>query len=207
MSDKQIKEISNSQNEDFEVILRILDGDSNAYGILQKKYRAVISSLIRKMVKDEDDIDDLVQETFIKAYRAIDRYKSDFTFSAWIYRIASNTCIDFLRKKRLNVFSIDQPIGGSSDDDDAMYFEIEDDSYQPDIDFINKERMAALQNAVENLPEKYKVIIKLRHEEEMDYNEISLKLDMPLGTVKAHLFRARKILFDDLKKINYMFED
>ncbi len=206
MSEKQINGLINNSNEDAEVIIRILDGEVNAFGILQKKYKRVISSLIRKMIKDEDDIDDLVQETFIKAYRALDRYQSSYSFSAWIYRIASNTCIDFLRKKRLNIISIDQPIG-TIDEEDGLFFEIEDNSYQPDVEFINNERKAALYSAIDSLPEKYRLIIKLRHEEELDYNEIALKLDMPLGTVKAHLFRARKMLLDDLKKINHLFEN
>ena len=206
MSEKQINGLINNSNEDAEVIIRILDGEVNAFGILQKKYKRVISSLIRKMIKDEDDIDDLVQETFIKAYRALDRYQSSYSFSAWIYRIASNTCIDFLRKKRLNIISIDQPIG-TTDEEDGLFFEIEDNSYQPDVEFINNERKAALYSAIDSLPEKYRLIIKLRHEEELDYNEIALKLDMPLGTVKAHLFRARKMLLDDLKKINHLFEN
>lgn len=207
MTEKPQKEINSSQLEDYESISRVLDGDYNSYGKIQNKYKNIIASLIRKMVKDEDDVDDLVQETFIKAYKALDRYKTEFTFSAWIYRIASNTCIDFLRKKRLNIISIDQPLYPGDDEDEAVYFEIEDNSYQPDIEFINREKISALNNAVENLPDKYKLIIKMRHEEEMDYNEISQKLDLPLGTVKAHLFRARKILLDELKKINYMFED
>lgn len=204
MSSKQVKEINSSQIEDFETIKRILDGDTNAFGLLQKKYKSIIASLIRKMIKDEDDVDDLVQETFIKSYKAIDRYNPEFTFSAWIYRIASNTCIDFLRKKRFNIVSLDKPIG-VGDEDDSLYIEIEDDSYQPDVEFINKERSMALQNAVDSLPPKYKLIIKMRHEEELDYNEISDKLDMPLGTVKAHLFRARKLLLEELRKVNNLF--
>lgn len=204
MSNKPAKDSNSSQLEDLNHIKRILDGDSNAFGKLQNKYKPIIASLIRKMIKDEDDVDDLVQETFIKSYKAIDRYNPDFNFSAWIYRIASNTCIDFLRKKRFNIVSLDKPIG-ASEDDDGFFIEIEDDSYQPDIEVINKERSAALFNAIENLPTKYKLIIKLRHEEEMDYNEISQKLDIPLGTVKAHLFRARKLLLDELRKVNNLF--
>jgi RNA polymerase sigma-70 factor (ECF subfamily) len=207
MTENNNSDLNKSSVEDIEIINRILNGDVNAYGVLQNKYKRVISSLIRKMVKDEDDIDDLVQDTFIKAYRALDRYHSNYSFSAWIYRIASNTCIDFLRKKKLNIISINQPLSGGNEDEDSMYFEIEDNSFQPDIEYINNERKAALNDAIENLPEKYKIIIKLRHEEELDYNEISLKLDMPLGTVKAHLFRARKLLLDDLKKLSNLFED
>jgi RNA polymerase sigma-70 factor (ECF subfamily) len=193
-------------NEDIAVIEEILNGNKNLFSVLQKKYSKVISSLIRKMIKDEDDVEDLVQETFIKAYKALDRYQSNYTFSAWIYKIASNTCIDFLRKKRLNIISIDVPIGGS-DEDEGMTFEIEDNSYQPDVEYINNERRNALFSSIEQLPEKYRIIIKMRHEDELDYNEISDKLNIPLGTVKAHLFRARKLLLDDLKKVNHLFDE
>lgn len=204
--------VSNSRSEnssaleDVAIIEEILSGNHNSFGILQKKYKRVIATLIRKMVKDEDDVDDLVQETFIKAYKAIDRYQSCYSFSSWIYRIASNTCIDFLRRKRLNIISIDQPIAGS-DEDDGMTFEIEDTEYQPDIEYLNAERQRALYNSIENLPDKYKLIIKMRHEDDLEYSEISEKLNLPLGTVKAHLFRARKLLLEDLKKINHLFVD
>ena len=100
--------------------------------------------------------------------------------------------------------SLSQPVGNSDDD---YFFEIEDKSYVPDIGVLADERKKALKEAIENLPDNYREIIKLRHEEEMDYNQISKQLDLPLGTVKAHLFRARKLLLADLKKKKELFTD
>lgn len=193
-----------SQEQDFESIKKVLAGDSSAFANLQNKYTRIVASLIRRMIRDEDDIDDLVQDTFIKAYKALDTFQFSYSFSAWLYRIASNTCIDFLRKKRFNMISLSKPMENSEDD---QFFEIEDNSYSPENDVIMNERINALNTAVEKLPDNYKEIIKLRHEHEMDYNEIALRLDLPLGTVKAHLFRARKLMLTYLKKEAHLFRD
>jgi RNA polymerase sigma factor (sigma-70 family) len=194
----------NSMEEDFSNVRAVLSGDKSAFKPLQKKYRRIISSLIRRMIRNEDDVQDLTQETFIKAYNALDTFQFGYAFSSWIYRIASNTCIDFLRKKRFPTISLSQPISG---DDEDMVFEIEDNTYVPDIEYINKERRKAIFEAIEKLPENYKEIIKLRHEEDLDYNEIAVKMNIPLGTVKAHLFRARQLLLSTLKKQKFMFHE
>lgn len=193
-----------SREQDLEAVNRVLAGDSSAFQLLQTKYNRIIIALVRKMVRNEDDVEDLAQETFIKAYKALKTFQPGYSFSAWIYRIASNTCIDFLRKKRFMTVSLSQPVGNSDDD---YFFEIEDKSYVPDIGVLADERKKALKEAIENLPDNYREIIKLRHEEEMDYNQISKQLDLPLGTVKAHLFRARKLLLADLKKKKELFTD
>lgn len=195
----------NDKEEDFKIVKCILDGDKSKYKILEKKYKKIVAVLIRKMVKNEDDVKDLTQETFIKAYNALASFQFGFSFSAWIYRIASNNCIDFLRKKRFPTISIDQPLSNDADDDRT--FEIEDKGNRPDLDMIKEEKINLLNTAIQALPDNYREIIKLRHEEELDYNEISLKLNLPLGTVKAHLFRARKLLFISLKKHQSFFTD
>ncbi len=192
--------------EDFEAVKRVLGGDGHSFTLLQNKYKKLISSLIRRMVKDEDDIEDLTQETFIKAYNALDTFQFGFAFSAWIYRIASNNCIDFLRKKRFQTISLNQPV--FDDDDDDQYIQIEDTSARPDTEYLNKEKREIINEAIEKLPENYREIIKLRHEYEMDYSDIAKKLDIPIGTVKAHLFRARKILLSELKgKKKFLMEN
>ena len=186
-----------SQAEDLELLENINKGSQAAYNRLQKKYYKIVLSLIRKMIKDEDDAEDLTQESFIKAFGALDSFNKNYNFSSWLFRIASNHCIDFLRKKRFQTISINQPV---NNDEDEQYIEIKDDTYQPEITVMNEERKIALNNAIDELPENYQKIIKMRHEMDMDYKEISQKLDMPLGTVKAHLFRARKALLEILKK-------
>jgi RNA polymerase sigma-70 factor (ECF subfamily) len=204
--EKRIKDIKSqeSQQEDFDAIRRAIEGESGAYTFLQKKYKKIVLTLIRRMIKDEDDVDDLVQETFIKAFSALSSFQYGYSFSSWIYRIASNNCIDFLRKKRFTMVSIS---GQYDDSDEDHEMEIRDNSYQPDISLMNDEKKQLLLDAIEKLPENYREIIKMRHEEDMDYKEISDKLDLPLGTVKAHLFRARKILFEELKKHVSLFNE
>jgi RNA polymerase sigma-70 factor (ECF subfamily) len=189
--------------DDFEIIRRILAGEQELYGVLQKRYKSVITTLIRKMIKDEDDVQDLVQETFIKAYNALERFQFGYSFSSWIYRIASNNCIDFMRKRRFATVSIDQPLSGNSEDE--YTFEIKDETYLADSTMLSKEKSQILVSAIDSLPENYRQIIFLRHTEELDYQEIANKLEIPLGTVKAHLFRARKLLYDKLKDYTYMF--
>lgn len=196
--EKKIK----SQEEDLLLLKDIRDGNQLAYKQLQNKYSKIISTLIRKMIKDEDDVEDLTQEAFIKAFGNLDKYNETFNFSSWFFRIASNHCIDFLRKKRFQTISIDQPI---NDDEDDQYFDIKDDTYQPETTILDKERKELLYQTIDELPDNYKLIIKLRHEEDLDYKEISDKLDLPLGTVKAHLFRARKILLEKLKTHSDIF--
>jgi RNA polymerase sigma factor (sigma-70 family) len=191
-------------DEDFEIIKSILAGKTNDFEKLQKKYKRQIHNLIKRMIKNDDDVDDLTQESFIKAYNALNTFQFGYSFSAWLYRIASNNCIDFLRKKRFDTISINQP---SYDSDEEQEFEIEDNSYVPDLNMLAEERRKVLVNAIESLPENYREIIKLRHEEELDYNQISIKLDLPLGTVKAHLFRARKILLNELKGQKNLFTE
>lgn len=196
------------KRKDLIIIKKVLVGlsnsskDVNSFFELEKKYKRLIRSLIKKMIKDDDDVDDLVQEAFIKAYKALPSYHPAYTFSSWIYRIASNGCIDFMRKKKLNTFSINQV---SKKDDEEIIFEIEDNDYKPDLGMLNNEKTVALQNAIKDLPDNYRDIIYLRHTEELDYAEISEKLNMPLGTVKAHLFRARKMLYEALKEKQYLF--
>lgn len=184
-----------SSEEDFQAIRDVLAGKESSFGFLQEKYRPRITGLIRRMIKDEDDVKDLVQESFIKAYKALPNFQFGYNFSAWIYRIASNNCIDFLRKKRFKTISIDQPL--KSDED--HYLDIEDNNMLPDVSLISKERKQIINQAIEELPENYRTIINLRHKEELDYKEIAEKLDLPLGTVKAHLFRARKSLLEALQ--------
>ena len=196
MAKRSKKEREKSRQEDFEAIRKVLDGDTKAFEFLQKKYKYLIYSLIKKMIKNENDVEDLTQEAFIKAFNALDKFKFNYSFSAWIYRIASNATIDFLRKKRFDTFSIDRPIGDSEDEN---YFEIEDESYIPDQGVLSQEKTKIIKAAIDRLPENYREIIVLRHEEELDYKTIAKKLDLPLGTVKAHLFRARKLLFEELK--------
>ncbi len=190
--------------EDADTIRHILNGDTNAFHIIEKKYRRLITSLIRKMIHNDQDVADLVQEAFIKAYTGLNSYQPELPFSAWLYRIASNNCIDFLRKRRVHTISLDQPISTEEGD---MTIEVPDSSFLADSHIHAAERKIILQQALNNLPEKYLRVMKMRHEEELEYQDIADKLGLPLGTVKALLFRARKRMYEALKHHSAHFEE
>lgn len=192
-----LKDNRQSQEEDLKAIRLALAGNQKGFELLQKKYKRIINAIIRKMVKNQDDVDDLTQETFIKAFTSLDKFNSQYAFSSWIFRIASNNCIDFMRKKRFQTLSLSKEDDSSGEEN---IFEIKDTTYSADNPLLTNERKEFIERAINNLPENYRIIIKLRHEDEMDYNEIAERLNIPLGTVKAHLFRARKLLLIELKK-------
>ena len=185
-----------SKEEDMMLIHRALNNDQSAYRTLMKKYRKLVQNLIYKMISNKDDVEDLTQEAFIKAFNSLDKFDMEFAFSTWLYTIASNNCIDYLRKKKLNTFSLDKEISRT---DEELRFEIPDEDLKPDISIIQNQRKDFLEKAIESLPKKYKEVIILRHKEEMDYAEIAKTLGVPIGTVKAHLFRARELLNRYLK--------
>lgn len=147
------------------------------------------------MVRSHEQVEDLVQEVFVKAFDNLGSYNSDYAFSTWLYRIATNHTIDFLRKKKLQTLSIDETIKTA---DGEVEPQIPDDNYEADRSVIRKQRSAIIHDAISRLPEKYRQVIEMRHMEEKSYQEISELLDIPLGTVKAHIFRAREMLYKSL---------
>ena len=148
------------------------------------------------MVKDKAQAEDLTQETFIKAFRALSSFNSDYAFSTWLYKIAANNCIDFFRKKKLATCSLDTPI---SSKDGELNRDFPDQDYGPESQLISKEQTNQIQLAIDSLPEKYQIAILLRHSQDKSYEEIAEELGIPLGTVKVRIFRAREMLKSKLK--------
>lgn len=194
--EKSIENKSASKLEDYNLIDKAIKGDQSAYERLMKKYYKLVNNLIYRMIYNKDDVEDLTQEAFIKAFNSLEKFDHQFAFSTWLYKIASNNCIDYLRKKKLNTISIDKEIDGEDED---LRFEIPDNDYVPDRNILETEKQAILEDAIESLPEKYKSVILLRHQDDMEYEEIAKKLKLPLGTVKAHIFRGRELLNKYLK--------
>lgn len=186
-----------SRAEDSRNIKMALKGEQSAYRAILKKYHDQVYSLLYRMVHDKDEVEDLTQEAFIKAFNSLQNFNEEFAFSTWLYKIATNNCIDYIRKKKLATFSIDKPLESR---DGEYSFEIPDSSYEPDKSLIAGQRSKILEEAVNSLPEKYRIVILMRHTEDKDYQEIADQLKLPLGTVKAHIFRAREILYKRLKK-------
>lgn len=187
---------SESSEQDRDLVRKALEGDESAYKILMDKYRIALSKHILRMVRKQGEIDDLVQESFIKAFAALKSYSVDYAFSTWLYKIATNHAIDYLRKKKLQTYSIDKP---KETKDGALEFELPDATYRPDRHIVADQRKKLIQEAIDNLPPKYNRVIVMRHQQEKSYEEIAKELDLPLGTVKAHIFRARELLNKNLR--------
>ncbi len=190
------EDASSSSLQDEKYVSDALEGDQKAYQKLTEKYRRPLYFHVAKMVKNTEQVEDLVQEAFIKAFNNLESYNSNYAFSTWLYRITTNHTIDYLRKKKLQTTSIDKPIKTR---DGELSFELPDNYSETDRQIIHKQRKQIITQAIENLPEKYRQVINMRHIEEYSYQEISDQLDLPLGTVKAHIFRAREMLYKALK--------
>lgn len=185
-----------SRSEDSSIIREALDGHQAAYDKLMRKYHDAIYNLIYRMVREKEEVEDLTQEAFIKAFASLRSFNEEYAFSTWLYKIATNNCIDYIRKKKLETFSIDKPIESK---DSEMTFEVPDTTYQPDKAIIAQQRKELVEEAIESLPEKYRRVIVLRHQQEKNYEEIAEILKLPIGTVKAHIFRAREMLYRYLR--------
>ncbi|NBC17991.1 MAG: sigma-70 family RNA polymerase sigma factor [Bacteroidetes bacterium] len=188
---------SESSEQDRALVEQALGGDESAYKELMQKYERALYHHIYRMVRSKAPIEDLVQESFIKAFSALESYSSEYAFSTWLYKIATNHTIDYLRKKKLPTFSIDKPIQTK---DGELDYEVPDTTYRPDKHVVSDQRRELIQEAIDALPPKYYRVIVLRHQQEKTYDEIASELDLPLGTVKAHIFRARKLLYKYLRE-------
>lgn len=179
-----------------ELIKKAIDGDEAAYKQLLENYRGAIYNLLYKMVRNKEETEDLLQEAFMKAFNALPSFNEEYAFSTWLYKIAINNCIDHMRKKKLKTYSINKPVQAK---DGELDREFPDTSMSPDKEVLSKERSKIIESAIAELPENYKVAIILRHSEEKSYEEIAQILNIPLGTVKARIFRAREMLKKKLK--------
>lgn len=192
------KEFSEKAKKDFQLIeLAKEKGDEKAYAELMQRYKKPVYHMILKMVRNVDDADDLTIEAFSKAFRNLKKFNPEFTFSTWLFRIATNNCIDFIRKKKLDTFSINSSY--KDDNGDSMDIDIKDVNLNPQEEAIKSEKITIIQAIVTKLPPKYQVLVKLRYFQELSYEEIATEIDAPLGTVKAQLHRARELLYDLVK--------
>ncbi len=183
---------SESSLEDDRFVTSALSGDESAYRKLVNKYEKPLYFHIRKMIKEKELVEDLVQEVFMKAFHNLATYNNEYAFSTWLYRIATNHTIDYLRKKKLQTLSINEPYQSK---DGEMELQLPDNSFATDSPMIKKERRKFVTEAIQNLPEQYRQVIEMRHMEEKSYQEIAEILELPLGTIKAHIFRAREMLY------------
>ncbi|KXX68243.1 MULTISPECIES: RNA polymerase sigma factor [Flammeovirga] len=188
------RQFSQKALEDFELIDEAIEGNEQAYAQLMGRYRKSVYHTILKMVRNVDDAEDLTIEAFAKAFKNLSKFKKDYTFSTWLFRIASNNAIDFIRKKKLETYSIDAEV--TNKDGDTMSMNIQDSGLTPQEEAIKAQKIQIVREFVSLLPPKYQRLVKLRYFEEKSYDEIAEELEAPLGTIKAQLHRARELLYD-----------
>jgi RNA polymerase sigma-70 factor (ECF subfamily) len=194
-----VSKLSPKAQYDYKLVKRAVEEkDQAAYAELMERYRESIYYMLLKMVNNPDDAEDLTIEAFGKAFNRLKQYQPNYAFSTWMFKIASNNCIDFIRKERKKrTMSIDT--GMENDDGDNMTYDIESDARDPEAEMIRNQKMKAMRQVVEKLKPRYKQLVILRYFKEYSYEEISQELDLPLGTVKAQLFRARDFLQNLMK--------
>ncbi|MDC0257665.1 sigma-70 family RNA polymerase sigma factor [Crocinitomicaceae bacterium] len=190
--------LSDKAQQDLELVRRAIDGDQSAYATLMDRYRESIYFMMLKMVKNTDDADDLTIEAFGKAFRRLEQYSPSYAFSTWLFKIASNNCIDFIRKKRIKVTSMDSGI--QTDDGERIKIDAKSNTRDPEETMEHKQKVIMMREVVAKLKPRYRILVEKRYFEELSYEEISEELNLPLGTVKAQLFRARDFLANMMEK-------
>lgn len=190
--------LSDKAQHDLILVKLAIEGKQNAYAELMDRYRESIYFMMLKMVKNQDDADDLTIEAFGKAFNRLEQYSPSFAFSTWLFKIASNNCIDFIRKKRISVTSMDT--GRTTDDGEVIFFDAKATTLDPEETIIQNQKIKLMRNLVSKLKPRYRELIEKRYFEELSYEEIAEELNLPLGTVKAQLFRAREFLANLINK-------
>jgi RNA polymerase sigma factor (sigma-70 family) len=191
--------LTGKAQRDCELVKAALDrGDQGAYAELMRNYRDTLYFMMLKMTNNPEDADDLTIEAFGKAFKNLKQYTPDYAFSTWLFRIASNNCIDFIRKRKMNE-SISVNLSELTDSGEDLADILPSPTRNPEEDIIRQQRIQALRDVIERLKPQYRKLIELRYYEERSYEEISVELNLPIGTVKAQLFRARELIYHILK--------
>lgn len=189
--------LSDKGKQDYSLVQKAIGGDQMAYADLMNRYRDSIYFMLLKMVNNRDDADDLTIEAFGKAFKRLEQYTPNYAFSTWLFKIASNNCIDFIRKKKMKLYSIDKGI--FDDEGGEIQIDLKSNTRDPEEEVIRQQKIVLMRSVVEQLKPRYRELVELRYFKELSYEEISKELDIPLGTVKAQLFRARDFLYQILK--------
>ena len=187
--------LSEKAQFDYRLVQLALNGDQKAYAELMDRYRDAIYFMLLKMVNNKSDAEDLTIEAFGKAFKNLRQYTPNYAFSTWLFKIATNNCIDFIRKKKANHVSIDQTPEEMDDPTHNLQAAIPD----PEETMIKSQKEILMRSVVSKLKPRYRNLVELRYFKEFSYEEIAQELNLPIGTVKAQLFRARELLYNILK--------
>ena len=188
------KNLTDKAKRDLLLINKALkEGDTNSYNKLMNLYRDPIYFMLYEKVKDKELAKDLTIEALGKAFKKLHLYTPDYAFSTWLFTVARNNCIDYLRKNKIQTISIEKI--KEDNNGNRINFDIKSDDPNPEKILIKKQRIAILRQIVDQLKPKYRILVKLRYFKEMSYEEIAEDLNIPIGTVKAQLYRSRENLF------------
>ncbi|WP_010244875.1 sigma-70 family RNA polymerase sigma factor [Acetivibrio cellulolyticus] len=171
---------------DIVIVKRCLAGDKEAFSELITKYKRLIYNVIYNMINNKEEVNDIAQEVFIRIYRALDKYDPQYKFSTWSVKIATNYCLDVIRKKKVDTMPIDEAVGVSSDID------------TPESSYLKREQSDRVNYELSKLPEKYRVPLILYHKNGLSYEEMTKVLNEPMTIIKNRLFRARQMLKEKL---------
>lgn len=190
---------------DQELVERAQQGDTKAFEMLVVKYNRRLGRLLSRFIKDEHEVNDVVQESFIKAYRALPNFRGDSAFYTWLYRISINTAKNFLaNSNKRPIMSSDI---ANSDGEVVDVVEQVADYLTPEAELMNKQILQTVENAVAKLPEDLRRAITLREMEGLSYEEIAEAMNCPIGTVRSRIFRAREVIAADLRPLLDTSED
>ncbi len=184
--------LTDKAQQDYALVEAALRGEEKAFARLLGKYKDAIYYMLLKMVTNKSDAEDLTIEAFGKAFKNLHQYSPNYAFSTWLFKIASNNCIDFLRKRKGVLISLENSQEGSENDPPVKLKSIDPD---PEQKMIRIQKAILLRRIVRRLKPRYRMLVELRYFREYSYEEIAKELKLPLGTVKAQLFRAREMLF------------
>ena len=182
--------LSDKALQDYELVKTALNGDEKAFARLLARYKDAIYFMLLKMVNNRSDAEDLTLEAFGKAFKNLHQYTPTYAFSTWLFKIASNNCIDFLRKKKGVFIPIE-----NNENDSPDVIKLPSKELNPEEKLIRQQKAILLRKVVRRLKPRYQNLVELRYFREFSYEEIAKELNLPLGTVKAQLFRAREMLF------------
>lgn len=193
------------RDTDLLLVERVRNGDKRAFELLMEKYRRKIGRLLSRMVRDPEEVEDIAQETFIKAYRALPQFRGDAAFYTWLYRIAVNTAKNYLAARNRNMLTVSDAMGDDEEGGEERY--AAPDINTPDAQLLSKQIAYAVNEAVEALPEELRTAITLREIEGMSYEDIATFMGCPIGTVRSRIFRAREAIAAKLRPILGTSED
>lgn len=174
------------ERTDYQLIQECLGGNREIFSELMARYKKLVFSVVSNFTRDSEEVNDLSQEVFFKIYRCLSKYNPQFKFSTWTVKVATNLCLDHVRRKKLDSVSYDEMENMTGDFD------------TPEETFVRNEKVQAIREAIEQLPEMYKTPVLMYHQKDMSYKEMADQLGKPISIVKNRLYRARMILKENL---------